>query len=73
MIYNKAIAFIVPLPLPLPFQIRQEPGNQSDERHIATDIVDRFYSIMVSQISQHGRCDPRHPEGKPEKQAGDQS
>ena len=73
MIYNKAIAFIVPLHLSFPFQVGQEPGDQSDQRHIATDIVDRFYSIMVSQIPQYGRCDPRHPESKSEKQAGDQS
>ena len=73
MIYNKAITFIVPLPLPFLFKVGQEPRNQSDERHISTDVIDRLYSIPVGHIPQYGRCDPRHPESKTEKKAGDQT
>ena len=72
MMYNKATAFIVPLLLSFLFKVRQEPGDQSDEGHIAADVIDRLYPVTVSHVSQHGRCDPRHPEGKAEEEAGDQ-
>lgn len=67
MIYNKAIAFIVPLPLSFLLKVGQEPRDQSDKGHIATDVIDRLYTIPVSHIPQYGRCNPRHPEGKTKK------
>ena len=73
MIYNKATASIVPLALPFLFKVRQEPCDQSDKRHIAADVIDRLYSIAVGHVPQYGRCNPCHPEGKTEKETGDQA
>ena len=63
MIYNKAIAFIVPLPLSFLLKVRQEPRDQSDKGHIATDVIDRLYTIPVNTAD----AIPATPKAKPKK------
>ena len=67
MIYNKAITFIVPLPLSFLLKVGQEPRDQSDKGHIATDVIDRLYTIPVAIFPNTADAIPATPKAKPKK------
>ena len=52
-------------------EIGKEYGDDAEQRHIGTEVIDRLDAIAVGEVAEHGRCHATDTKGKSEKQARD--
>src|SRR5271156_2505180 len=55
----------------LRFDVRQEHGQQADQRQKGADVEDKFDAGVIRQLAERRRADAGDAERQPEKESGD--